>query len=90
MAKNSHLGRNIAIGAAAGLALAAAAATAGAVLSNKKIRDNLGKKATEALKTVSKLALEIEKGAEGSLKVLKNNANLKLPKPKKAIKKSSK
>lgn len=82
--------RNIALGAT-GIALAAAAAAAaGAVLSNKELRNKLGKRANEALKVVSKIALELEKGAESGLKTLEEKTRKlseagetkKLPKPR--------
>ncbi|MBI3485930.1 hypothetical protein HY025_03190 [Candidatus Daviesbacteria bacterium] len=82
----------LAIGAAAGIVLAGAAAAAGAALSNKKVRDALNKKAQEALKVVSRMALEVEKGAEGSLKVLESKTKQiaeksNSSKPKKSSKK---
>lgn len=65
--------KNDSIGlAVAGVALTALGAAAGAVLANKEFRGKLGKKTEEALKVVSKLALQAEKGAESGLRLLES------------------
>lgn len=67
--------------AVAGVALTALGAAAGAVLANKEFRGKLGKKTEEALKVVSKLALQAEKGAESGLKLLESKTkNIRLSK----------
>ncbi|MBI2012015.1 hypothetical protein HYS91_04560 [Candidatus Daviesbacteria bacterium] len=66
MAKR-NFGRIAAIGAA-GIVLAGAASAAAAVLANKKLRDAFGKKTTEALKTVSDLANNIQVSVGGEEK----------------------
>ncbi len=59
--------------AVAGVALTAIGAAAGAVLANKELRGKLGKKTEDALKVVSKLATQVEQGAEAGLKNLEKN-----------------
>ncbi len=80
----------IAIGAGGAALAAGAAAAAGALLANKDLRNALGKKATEALKTVSRLAEGIDKGAREGIRVVKTETKAKKSAPKKAFKKSVK
>lgn len=75
MADEEKKGRNTGkvIGAAAGVALtAAAAAAAGAILTNKDLRQNLGKRALTALETVSKLAQRAEQETQKGIKYLES------------------
>lgn len=57
--------------AAAAIALAAVAGAAGAVLSNKELRNTLGKKTTQALEVVTKLAQRAEEEAVSGLRYLR-------------------
>lgn len=75
---------------AAGVLIAAAAATAGAVLANKTLRKQLGDKAAGALEVVSSLALSAEKQAEGGLRQLGEKAGEMMEGNKKTSKKFSK
>lgn len=86
--EKSRSSNNDSIGlAVAGIALTALGAAAGAVLANKEFRGKLGKKTEEALKVVSKLALQAEKGAESGLRLLESKTR-NIRQGKKIVKKS--
>lgn len=78
-------GANAAGMAAAAIALTAIAGAAGAILANKDLRKNLGKKTVQALDVVSKIASKAEEGAISGLKNLRKDDS-KTKKPPKKIK----
>lgn len=82
--------QKVILGAAGVAVAAAAAAAAGAVLSNPELKKALNKRATEALKTVSKLALEAEKQADKGLKLLQSKTEKFVKEQEKADKPKSK
>lgn len=78
--------KNLVIGATGVALTAAVAGVAGAILANKQLRKNLGKKTVQALEVVSKLAIRAEKEATAGLKYLQS----KTQKEKKELKPAAK
>ncbi|EKD91491.1 MAG: hypothetical protein ACD_30C00003G0002 [uncultured bacterium] len=88
---SSNNTKNLIIGATGVALTAAVAGVAGAILANKELRKNLGKKTVQALEVVSKLAVRAEKEATAGLKYLQSKAQKEdktlKPAPKKVTKK---
>ncbi len=82
--------KNLIIGATGVALTAAVAGVAGAILANKELRKNLGKKTVKALEVVSNIAVKAEKEATAGLKFLQNKAQKNNKAIKPAVKKVTK